>query len=44
MSMILLNLKDQSGSEKSGIPVTALVALAALVIIVAGYFLLRKRK
>lgn len=41
---VMLNLQDQAGSGEDGVPVAAFVALAVLVLIAAGYFLLRKRK
>jgi LPXTG-motif cell wall-anchored protein len=44
MMSVMLNLQDQAGSEGGGVPVSAFVVLAVLVVIAAGYFLLRKRK
>lgn len=44
ISMVMQNLQDTSGSKGDGVTTALYIVLAALVIIAAGYFLLRKRK
>jgi len=42
--LVMALMEELAASGRGGVPVEVFIALAVLVVIAAGYFLLRKRK